>query len=756
MTKNLLIVESPSKAKTLNKYLGKDFQIVASFGHVRDLIPKSGAIDPNDNFSMKYQIIDKNKKHIENIIKEAKNSENIYLATDPDREGEAISWHIDEILKKKIDLKKTSILRVTFNEITKSAVLESIKTPRQISTTLVDAQQTRRALDYLVGFNLSPLLWKKIRKGLSAGRVQSPALRLICEREIEIKNFTSQEYWSIHLLFNKNKTDFIAKLYSLNNKKVSLLDINSEKQKDDIINSLTDKNSVVINIERKKRSRKTVSPFTTSTLQQEAVKKLYFSTDKTMRVAQKLYEGINIKDEIYGLITYMRTDSLSLSKEAVDEVRNYISNNFDKKYLPKSANIFKTKAKNAQEAHEAIRPTSIFRTPKSLKEFLNEDAYKLYDMIWKRTLACQMSNASFENTSIDLKVNNAIFRLTGQIQIFDGFLKVYQENDKEENNIQKLPNFDINEIINIKKLYGEQHFTQPPARYSEASLVKALEEYGIGRPSTYASIISTLQDREYATLEQKRFVPTDIGMIVNKFLTEHFNQYVDYDFTAKLEDDLDKIASGNKKWLPIMRSFWKNFSNNIKEKENIPRDKITSQQLDEICPKCNKHNLVIKYGKKGKFIACSGYPECDYTRNVNTTSQDVNQDNKEVIQIIEDRPCPKCNGQLIYKFGKYGKFIACKNYPKCNYKESLVKHKNTGIKCPNCNTGDLVEKKNRYGKIFYGCSEYPKCNYAIWNQPIQENCPKCNWPILTIKETKKRGKEKICPQKECTYIKQEN
>ncbi|WP_239374659.1 type I DNA topoisomerase [Snodgrassella gandavensis] len=756
MAKNLLIVESPSKAKTLKKYLGSDFEILASYGHVRDLVPKSGAVDPENDFAMKYQLVSRNAKHLDAIVAAAKEADTLYLATDPDREGEAISWHLQEILKSKRGLKNLHPKRVVFHEVTKKAVLEAVAHPRELSQTLVDAQQTRRALDYLVGFNLSPLLWKKIRRGLSAGRVQSPALRMICEREQEIREFTAQEYWTVHLDSHKARTKFTAKLTHWQGQKLEQFDIPDEAQQQEIVNALAGQQAHVSKVEKKKRSRNPAAPFTTSTMQQEAVRKLSMTTDRTMRTAQQLYEGVDVGQGAVGLITYMRTDSVSLSDDAVVEIRHYIDNKIGSEYLPAAPKIYKTKSKNAQEAHEAIRPTSVYRTPEAVKPFLTADQFRLYQMIWQRAVACQMASARFDTTSVDIVVGKGIFRVTGQVQTFAGFLSVYEEgvdDSEDEENAKKLPELHEGDNLPVDRIFGEQHFTQPPPRYSEASLVKALEEYGIGRPSTYASIISTLKEREYVTLEQKRFLPTDTGEVVNKFLTEHFGQYVDYNFTARLENQLDDIAGGKREWKPVMQQFWKGFDKEIKAKEDIPRAELTAENLDEICPKCGAHQLQIKFGKRGRFIACSGYPDCDYTRNVNETAEEAAKAAEEPT-VVEGRNCPKCEGQLVYKRGRYGKFIGCANYPKCKYIEPLEKPKDTGIECPKCHKGGLIERKSRYGKLFYSCNTYPDCDYAVWNPPINEPCPQCNWPILTIKTTKRRGTEKVCPQKECGYTEQ--
>lgn len=624
----LLIVESPSKAKTLNKYLGKEFQVLASYGHVRDLIPKNGAVDTEHGYAMKYEVIDRNAKHVDAIAKAVKQSDEILLATDPDREGEAIAWHIAEILKSKKLLKDKPIRRVVFHEITKSAVQHAVDNPRDIAMPLVNAQQARRALDYLVGFNLSPLLWKKIRRGLSAGRVQSPALRLIVERELEIEAFVSREYWTIHLNARKQRQMVDAKLVQYQGKKLEQFDIASAAQEQEVVGKLlaaSGGKAHVTRVEKKQKQRSPAAPFTTSTLQQEAVRKLGFTTSRAMRIAQQLYEGVDIGSGTVGLITYMRTDSFSLASEAVMQIRAHIKSNFEPEYLPKAPIVYKTKSKSAQEAHEAIRPTDIGRTPASLREFLSPEQFKLYDMIWKRALACQMAPAKFDGVSVDITVGGEanVFRATGQTLVFPGFIAVYTEgaDDTEEEGESKLPILEVGETLDIDKIFGDQHFTEPPPRYTEASLVKALEEYGIGRPSTYASIISTLQDREYAILDKKRFLPTDVGRVVNKFLTEHFTKYVDYGFTADLENELDEIAEGGREWIPVLDSFWQGLKGQIEIKEEVERP--GTEILDEACPKCGKP-LNKRLGKRGSFIGCTGYPECDYTRNMDGNGSEEN------------------------------------------------------------------------------------------------------------------------------------
>jgi DNA topoisomerase I len=625
----LLIVESPSKAKPLKKYLGEDFEVLASYGHVRDLIPKNGAVDPDNQFAMKYEIIERNSKHMTAIAKAVKSADSIYLATDPDREGEAISWHIAEILAEKNLLKNKQLKRVEFNQITKAAVQHAIDHPRDIAMNLVNAQQARRALDYLVGFNLSPLLWKKIRRGLSAGRVQSPALRLIVERELEIEAFKSQEYWSIHLDALKLNHSFNAKLIKLNGEKVEQFTVINHDQQADIVGKLllaSAGKTTVARVEKKQRKRSPAPPFITSTLQQEAVRKLGFTTSRAMRIAQQLYEGIDVGGGAVGLITYMRTDSVSLANEAISQIRDYVKKNFDAEYLPKMPVVYKTKAKNAQEAHEAVRPTDISRTPTAVRQYLNDEQFKLYEMIWKRTLACQMNPAVFDAVSVDLSIGSeeTLFRASGQTLVFPGFIGVYKEgtDSAEDDDAEaKLPRLETGEVLDVDKIYGDQHFTEPPPRYGEASLVKTLEEYGIGRPSTYASIISTLQDREYVVLDKKRFTPTDVGRVVSKFLTEHFTQYVDYDFTANLETALDNVAEGTQEWVPLMDEFWQGFNKQIISKVDV--DRPGNELIDESCPKCGKQ-LQKQLSRYGTFIGCTGYndePKCDYKRSANGSTE---------------------------------------------------------------------------------------------------------------------------------------
>ena len=755
MSKNLVIVESPAKAKTIEKYLGKDFQVLASYGHVRDLIPKEGAVDPEHDFAMKYQVIERNQRHVQEISKALRKADNLYLATDPDREGEAIAWHLLELLKEKKILKEKPVYRVVFHEITKKAVTDAIANPSQLSVNLINAQQARRALDYLVGFKLSPLLWKKIRRGLSAGRVQSPALRMIVERAIEIEAFNSREYWTVDAQFSADKQNFKAKLTHFAGKKLSQFSINNEKDALNTQQTLTDAAQgklIVAEIEKKQRKRSPSPPFITSTLQQEAARKLGFTTKRTMMVAQQLYEGIDMGGETAGLITYMRTDSVNLAAEAIAEIRDLIQQKYGAENLPKEARQFKTKSKNAQEAHEAIRPTTVMRLPSQVQSYLTSEQYKLYNLIWKRTVACQMTQAILDLIAIDFHCGSSenIFRATGSTIAKPGFMAVYLEgqddNKKSDDKERFLPPLKIGNTVPLNEIIAIQHFTEPPPCYSEASLVKALEEHGIGRPSTYATIISTLQNRDYVTLENKRFYPTDVGRIVNKFLTEHFNKYVDYGFTANLEDELDAVSRGEKDWIPLMGAFWEPFSELIKEKdESVQRKDVTQEAIDEKCPECG-NPLSIRLGRNGRFIGCTHYPECSYTRNLNDDGSEASEP-----ETVEGRACPQCESPLVIKTGRYGKFIGCSAYPKCKYIEPLEKPEDTGIQCPECKKGNILKRKSRSGKIFYSCEKYPKCKYALWNPPINEACPECSWPILTIKTTKRRGTEKVCPQKNCKY-----
>ncbi len=613
MSKNLIIVESPAKAKTISKYLGKDFDVLASYGHVRDLVPKEGAVDTENRFSMKYQVIERNEKHVKAIIRALKKADALYLATDPDREGEAISWHLIELLKEKKALDSKAVHRVVFHEITRQAVQDAVANPREISSDLVGAQQARRALDYLVGFNLSPLLWKKVQRGLSAGRVQSPALRMIVERELEIEAFKAREYWSVEADVSKSEQPFTSRLVSYKGEKVEQFSFENEDAAREVEKTLLDAAQGelnVLSVSKKQRRRNPTAPFTTSTLQQEASRKLGFNTQRTMRVAQKLYEGIELPGEgNVGLITYMRTDSVTLAASAVDEIRQVIAERYGKKNVPDSPREFKNKSKNAQEAHEAIRPTSVSYIPDEIKSALDEDQLKLYSLIWKRTMACQMVPAVFDTVAIEMVAGaedlGHRMRANGSVLVEPGFMAVYQEgkdDSKDDDRDRLLPEIAEGDTIKLDELRAEQHFTEPPPRFTEASLVKTLEEYGIGRPSTYASIIATLKNREYVEMDAKRFIPTDIGRIVNGFLTEHFTQYVDYDFTAKLEDDLDLVSLGEKDWVPLLEKFWGPFHQLCEDKEaSVTREQVAQARELGTDPKSGKP-VTVRMGRYGPFV----------------------------------------------------------------------------------------------------------------------------------------------------------
>lgn len=609
MAQNLVIVESPAKARTIEKYLGKDFHVLASYGHVRDLIPKEGAVETDNDFAMKYAVIDRNAKHVSKIASELKKADNLYLATDPDREGEAIAWHLLELLKEKNLIKSKPVHRVVFHEITKRAINDAVDSPREISDQLVNAQQARRALDYLVGFNLSPLLWRKVQRGLSAGRVQSPALRMICEREAEIDAFVSQEYWSIEALAAKEGQSFSAKLTRLSGEKVEQFTVTNEAQAQEVESALrkaADGSLKVATVEKKQRRRNPAPPFTTSTLQQEASRKLGFAANRTMRVAQQLYEGVDIGGETVGLISYMRTDSVSLANEALNEIRGVIEQRYGDKALPEKPRFFKSKSKNAQEAHEAIRPTSAQRIPGEIEQHLQPDQFRLYDLIWKRAVACQMQHATFDTVGANLHAGSEsnVFRATGSVLVEPGFIAVYQEGRDDavdDDDDKRLPALVEGETVKLEDIIAGQHFTEPPPRFSEASLVKTLEEYDIGRPSTYASIISTLLNREYVELENKRFRPTDVGRIVNDFLTKHFERYVDYEFTAKLEDQLDAISRGEKEWQPVLSEFWETFHAQVESKKDISREEVAQARQLGVDPDSGKP-VTVRLGRYGPYV----------------------------------------------------------------------------------------------------------------------------------------------------------
>ena len=760
MGKALVIVESPTKAKTITRFLGKDFEVHACLGHIRALPSKQGSVDIANDFEPNYEILPQSKKYLKEISASLKRCDTVYLATDLDREGEAIAWHLLAALKldggsspDAGSAKGKKILRITFHEITREAIDEAIKNPRSVSQNLVDAQQARVVLDYLVGFNLSPFLWKKIRYGLSAGRVQSVALRLICEREREIQAFTAEEYWSIKAKLSPSAGSeaeaFFAQLIQAEGEKLEKLSISTEQQAQAILKKLDGAAYRVDRVQKKEIKRTPSPPFTTSTLQQEAARKLGFHAKRTMSVAQRLYEGVETAKGSMGLITYMRTDSVHLAPSALKEMHEAIVQMYGSEFALSQPRMFQQKSKNVQEAHEAIRPTDFTLSPDSVQHFLKPDEFKLYDLIWKRALACQMAQAILDQTSVDiLAKDNFVFRATGSTVRFPGFMQVYIEGKDEENGNGEglLPALEEGQQLDLLELVPEQHFTQPPPRYTEASLVKALEEYGIGRPSTYASIISILQERDYVRLLKKRFHPEDIGLIVSDLLVNHFPKYVDYEFTSFLEDELDEIARGEITWKPVVKNFWEPFIALIQQKEDeVKKSDVTTEKTEESCPTCGKP-LVIKLGRYGRFYACSGYPDCKYVKSLK-----VNGDASVPEPQPTDEKCELCGQPLLLKQGRYGSFYGCSAYPACKYIRPLVKPVSLEVKCPQCGQGMIQEKRSRRGKVFYSCSTYPQCEFASWDKPLAEACPKCGSPYLVEKFSKRDGLIVKCPDKECKY-----
>ncbi len=709
MAKKLVIVESPAKARTLEKFLGKEFEVAACGGHVRDLPKKSLGVKIEKDFEPNYQVIKGKEKIIKNLKTAAQKAELVLLAPDPDREGEAIAWHLKFLLEKDGRVK-----RIEFHEITQEAVTGAVKHPREIDMARVNAQQARRILDRLVGYKISPLLWKKVRKGLSAGRVQSVAVRLICEREEQIKKFKPEEYWDITAkLSTSEKVEFTSKLVAKGEHPLGVRPkekgkvISSEAEAKKILKELEGVRYVVSKVAKKEQKRHASPPFITSTLQQEASRKLGFSAKRTMAVAQKLYEGVDIRGEgRIGLITYMRTDSVRIAEEAERSARKYIAELFGKEYLPVQPQRYKKK-KQAQDAHEAIRPTAAFRHPEKVKESLKPDELKLYDLIWKRFIACQMKSAVFDQTSVDIAANDYLFRATGSVLKFDGFIKVYMESadDEEEGEMGgTIPSLKEGEKLDLLSLSPEQHFTQPPPRYNEASLVKELEQRGIGRPSTYAPILSTVQERGYVEKEGKALKPTEIGMVTNRLLVKHFPRIMDIKFTAHMEDDLDDIVAEKMEWVDALKEFYEPFSKALSEAE-VKMEKVKKEvKTKEICPKCGKP-LVIRQGRYGDFLACSGYPKCKFTRNL---------PEEEAKALAGQEKCEKCGKPMTLKHSRYGDFLACSGYPKCKNIKPILKK--IGAGCPECG-GELVERRTRHRKVFYGCSNYPKCKFATWQKP---------------------------------------
>ncbi len=797
MAKSLVIVESPTKAKTIGKYLGKQFVVKASLGHVKDLPKKNLSVDVEHNFEPHYEVIEGKKKLIAELKAAAKGVDSVYLAADPDREGEAICYHLQEELNGS--KKGPKFYRVMFNEITANAIKKAFDKPGSVNLHLVDAQQARRVLDRLVGYKISPLLWDKVRRGLSAGRVQTVALRLIVDREREIRAFIKREYWTIDVQLNAKKPPVLtARFTKKNDETIELADETTTKS---LLDQLDGSKYLVHSVSTKEKKRNPVPPFITSTLQQEASRKLRFSVKRTMMLAQRLYEGMEVGTEgSVGLITYMRTDSTRVSQDALDEVRGLIKDRFGAPFVPASPNIYKSK-KDAQDAHEAIRPSSARRSPEDLAPYLQEDELKLYRLIWMRFVASQMTPAVFDQTTIDVAAKgkdgaNYMFRATGSVPKFNGFLDVYKESkdekdseDEEEKN--KLPLVTQGEELRFKSIEPEQHFTEPPPRFNEATLVKELESDGVGRPSTYASILSTIQEREYVKKEGGKFVPTELGMVVTDLLLENFKNLFDITYTARMEEELDEIEEGKMDWREAMSEFYERFQKDLDHAERHMTDiKRMEEPTGEACEKCGKP-LVIKWGKFGKFIACTGYPECSNTRELppdpasaeglseqdaqeycencgremvlkkgrfgqfyacsgypdcKTTKQIGGTQKKSDVPL--DEKCPQCGNNLVLKNGRFGEFTACSTYPKCKY----VKQKTIGVPCPNCTEGEVVERRSKKGKTFFGCNRYPDCDFVAWGKPIQEKCPDCGSSYL-IEKWLKAGPVAQCPNGECKFKK---
>jgi DNA topoisomerase-1 len=792
MPKALVIVESPAKAKTINKYLGKQFVVKASLGHIKDLPKRDLAVDVENGFEPRYETIEGKKKLIAELKAASRKVEEVYLAADPDREGEAICYHLQEELGDRKNGPK--FFRVMFNEITKKAVDKAFEKPGQVNIALVEAQQARRVLDRLVGYKISPLLWDKVRRGLSAGRVQTVALRVVVEREREIRAFQKKEYWTIDVdLAAKKPPILIARLTRANEETP---EVGAQAAADDIVAQLEAADYVVKSVGTREKKRNPVAPFITSTLQQESSRKLRFSVKRTMMLAQRLYEGIEIgKEGAVGLITYMRTDSTRISTDAIADVRHYITGQYGAPFLPESPNIYKSK-KDAQDAHEGIRPTSMAFSPEVVEKYLQEDEMKLYRLIWNRFVASQMMPALYDQTTIDVAATGPqngteyIFRATGSVLKFDGYLKVYKEgkdqaDEEDEEMKHHLPLVTEGEHLKFKAIRPEQHFTEPPPRYNEATLVKRLEADGVGRPSTYASILSTIQEREYVSKEGGRFQPTELGMVVTDLLLESFDDIFDVSYTARMEEELDDIEEGKIDWRTAMAEFYERFEHDLKHAEEHMTDiKRMEEPTGLMCEKCGKP-LVMKWGKHGKFIACTGYPECTFTREPDSENVDLAEQGEEEYcencgrpmvlkkgrfgtffacsgypdckttkqiggtqkkDVPLDEKCPNCGNHLVLKTGRFGEFTACSNYPTCKY----VKQKTIGVKCPECSEGEIIERRSKKGKTFYGCNRYPECKFVAWGKPVAEKCPECGSPYM-VEKWLKAGPVWQCPNAECKH-----
>ena len=739
---NLVIVESPSKAKTIGKYLGDDYVVKASMGHLRDLPKSTMGVDLEHDFTPHYIPVRGKESLIKELKTDAEKAKTVYLATDPDREGEAISWHLKELL----NLPDGKAQRVTFNEITQKVVKESIRHPRDIDYDLVDAQQARRILDRIVGYELSPLLWKKIRRGLSAGRVQSVATRLVVDRENEIRAFQPKEYWTLDVTLNRmgKPGAFVAHYWGEEKKR----ELENEADTLAVIGDIDGKEFDVTNVKKAEKKRYSAPPFTTSTLQQEASRKLGFTPKKTMMVAQQLYEGVDVAGEgTTGLITYMRTDSLRLSDEAMDAAAGFIRSRYGNEYYYGQHHVFKTKA-GAQDAHEAIRPVDVNITPEMVKAALPPDQYNLYRLIWSRFVASQMAGARFHDTTVTVACGRTQWKAKGERLLFPGFLAVLPRG-KDEGDAE-LPPLEAGQTLKLEKLDKEQKFTQPPARYSEASLVRELEEQGIGRPSTYASIISTLQDREYVRLQDRHFIPTDLGRVVCEQLVQHFPHLMDVGFTAEMESLLDKVADGDQQWVDLMHAFAADFNPTLAAAAKNMQSVKGGLPTDLACPDCGKP-LMIKFGKAGPFLACSGYPDCRFTSNFQRTEDgrlEIVAPQKPELEKVGE--CPRCGKDLVIKHARTGsRFIACTGYPDCNYTAPMA----TGVMCPRCGEGRMVEKSTKRGKLFYSCDRYPQCDFALWDKPVPGPCPRCNSSYLVEKRGRDGSVKIMCPTKGCGYVK---
>ena len=745
--KSLVIVESPAKSKTIRKILGDSFQIEASFGHVRNLPTKDPAtqnlgFDIENHFEPKFEVIPGKQAVVKKLNDMAKKVDKIYLASDPDREGEAIAWHVRQILKVPDD----KILRIVFNDITPKAVKYSVDNPRGIDMDMVQAQQTRQILDKLVGYKLSPVLWKQIgNRNLSAGRVQSVALRMICEREEEIEAFVPQEYWSIHTDLEKDGKVFEAELSKYKDKAIEK-SIKNQEEAQKIVDYLKEpsREFEVAKVTKKTMKRKPTAPFITSTLQRAASSKLGFGVQKTMQVAQKLYEGMEIDGTPVGLITYMRTDSVRISDDAQEMAKDYILNNFGEKYYPEAPNIYTKGKQNVQDAHEAIRPSYPERTPESIKQYLDNDQYKLYKLIWNKFMSSQMSNAEIANKSMEIKAGDYTLKAGTSKVTFDGFLKLYNDAEEEEKDADaKIPDLEKGDKVNCQKVTPKQHFTQPPPRYNEASLVKALEEHGIGRPSTYATIITVIQTRKYVEKKEKALHPTLLGRTVSKQLVAQFADIMDYKFTAGMETKLDKIAEKKAIWNDVLQEFYTPFIEEVnKALQTGERVRIESKIK---CPNCGKP-MVLRTSKFGtQFLGCSGYPECKTMMSLNALSEETSEEQANEQEVCEEK-CEKCGSDMVFKTGPYGKYMECTN-EECKHRKPY--RKSTGVKCPKCGQGTIVERKSKRGTVFYGCDKYPDCDFTLWNEPTGEECPECK--SLLVKKVLKKGTVIACSNMKCGY-----